>query len=186
MSFLILPHLRRLRYAQQRRKERGQSMTEFALVLPILLLLIFGVIDFGRLLFLYVQVSNGAREAARYGSLVGLEHTSSWVRPQYVDCPSIRQAAIETFGLDAGIQPSDIVIQYDNGATLRSGLSCPVIGGFPDHRLILPGDRVRVTITTQFQFVTPVIRDFVPQIAVSFTAARTILKGGVLVVPGPF
>ena len=43
----------------------GQALLEFAITLPFFLLLLFGVIDFGRLLFTYISLSNGARELAR-------------------------------------------------------------------------------------------------------------------------
>ena len=45
--------------------ERGQALVEFALVLPVLLLLIFGIVDAGRLIYTYNTVSNAARNAAR-------------------------------------------------------------------------------------------------------------------------
>lgn len=48
------------------RKEDGQSTVEFALVLPILLLLIFGMMDFGWLFYNKVMVNNASREGARY------------------------------------------------------------------------------------------------------------------------
>ena len=42
---------------------RAQSMVEFALVLPMLLLLVVGIIELGYALFVYVEVQNAAREA---------------------------------------------------------------------------------------------------------------------------
>jgi Flp pilus assembly protein TadG len=48
-----------------RSNERGQSLVETALVLPILLLILMGIFDFGRAVFAYNAVSNAAREAAR-------------------------------------------------------------------------------------------------------------------------
>jgi TadE-like protein len=45
--------------------DRAQSLVEFALVVPLFLLLMLGLIDFGRLLFSYISLSNGAREMAR-------------------------------------------------------------------------------------------------------------------------
>jgi Flp pilus assembly protein TadG len=44
-------------------------MVEFALVLPLFLLLMFALIDFSRLLFTYASVSNGTRELARSASI---------------------------------------------------------------------------------------------------------------------
>ncbi|HEX5940016.1 MAG TPA: TadE family protein [Dehalococcoidia bacterium] len=42
---------------------------EFALVLPLLLVLLFGVIDFGRALQTYITINNASREGARLGSI---------------------------------------------------------------------------------------------------------------------
>jgi len=44
---------------------RGQSLVEFALILPILLILLMGILDFGRAIAAYNSVSNAARSAAR-------------------------------------------------------------------------------------------------------------------------
>ena len=44
-------------------------MTEFALVAPVLLLLTFGIIDFGRALYFYAAAGNAAREAARVAAV---------------------------------------------------------------------------------------------------------------------
>jgi Flp pilus assembly protein TadG len=50
---------------------RGQALAEFALVVPIFLLVLFGIIDFGRYVY-YVQVlNNAAREGARYAIVHG-------------------------------------------------------------------------------------------------------------------
>jgi Flp pilus assembly protein TadG len=47
------------------RKERGQAMVEFALVLPILLVLLCGIVDFGWIFGNRLQADNACREAAR-------------------------------------------------------------------------------------------------------------------------
>lgn len=51
--------------------DRAQSLVEFALVLPLFLLLMLGLIDFGRLLFSYISLSNGAREMSRVVAISG-------------------------------------------------------------------------------------------------------------------
>ena len=48
--------------------KRGQSLVEFGLLLPILVLLVLGTIDFGRVYFAYVSVTNGARNGADYAA----------------------------------------------------------------------------------------------------------------------
>ena len=52
-------------------------MVEFALALPVLLLLIFGLIEFGMLFSVYVGLTNSAREAARAGSIYQYQHPSN-------------------------------------------------------------------------------------------------------------
>lgn len=47
-------------------RRRGQTLAEFALTLPLLLLLIFGVVEFGRIFQAWVTIENAAREAIRY------------------------------------------------------------------------------------------------------------------------
>ncbi|QHS22504.1 pilus assembly protein [Virgibacillus sp. MSP4-1] len=52
-----------------RKSQRGQAVVEIALVLPILLLLIFGMIDIGRIIHTYMTVEHVSRESARAASV---------------------------------------------------------------------------------------------------------------------
>lgn len=54
-------------YAAPRRRLRGQSLVELAIALPLLLLLLLGTIDLGRMFVDYVQMRNAAFRGARYG-----------------------------------------------------------------------------------------------------------------------
>jgi len=47
----------------------GVALVEFALVIPILLILLVGILDTGRAVNAYVTISNASREGARYASL---------------------------------------------------------------------------------------------------------------------
>ena len=47
-------------------KPRGQTLVEFALALPILLMLTFGIIEFGRMMHAYLALENGSRFAVRF------------------------------------------------------------------------------------------------------------------------
>jgi Flp pilus assembly protein TadG len=51
------------------KRSRGQSLVEFGIIVPVLLLLVLGAIDFGRVYFAYVSVTNGARNGAQYAAL---------------------------------------------------------------------------------------------------------------------
>ncbi|MGD8753629.1 MAG: pilus assembly protein [Anaerolineales bacterium] len=50
-------------------RKAGQSLLEFALVLPLLLIVVAGVLDLGRVFFAVIQVTNAAREGVRYLTL---------------------------------------------------------------------------------------------------------------------
>lgn len=54
-----------------RRSQRGQGLTEFALVAPIFLAMIFGIVDLGRVVWANNSLAGAAREAARYASVHG-------------------------------------------------------------------------------------------------------------------
>ena len=62
---------RPLKRATKRRgdRERGQSLAEFALVVPIFLMLIFAIVDFGMGFHSYITVTNSVREGARVGAI---------------------------------------------------------------------------------------------------------------------
>ncbi|MBZ0305496.1 MAG: pilus assembly protein, partial [Anaerolineae bacterium] len=51
----------------KRRSRRGQTMAEFALTLPVVLLLIFGIIEFARIFQAWITLQNAARVAVRAG-----------------------------------------------------------------------------------------------------------------------
>jgi hypothetical protein len=60
-------------------RTRGQALAEFALVFPIFVLVLFGIISLGLWVFYQQQLSNAAREAARYAAI----HSSS------AQCPTV-------------------------------------------------------------------------------------------------
>lgn len=78
--------------AQPPRRQQAQALVELALVLMAILLLLIGMIDFGRAYTMGVAVQNGAREAARYGA--GLAIYSSLASSSTGD-PKIRQRLID-------------------------------------------------------------------------------------------
>ena len=76
-----------MRLSLLRRKSRGQTLVEFALILPIFVLLLVGIFDFGRAIYAYNTISNAAREAVRvaivvwpWGSYLGDEGVKHGIR----------------------------------------------------------------------------------------------------------
>ncbi|MDR5658932.1 pilus assembly protein [Serpentinicella sp. ANB-PHB4] len=56
-----------------KKNNEGQALVELALVLPILLLLVFGIIEFGRVFGTYLMVTHSAREGARAAAVGALD-----------------------------------------------------------------------------------------------------------------
>jgi hypothetical protein len=54
-------------------RSRGQALVEFALVVPMLFLLILGIIEAGRFIFYYEMLNNATREGARYAIVHGAD-----------------------------------------------------------------------------------------------------------------
>lgn len=79
---------------------RGQAMVEFALVLPILLLLVMGMLEFGRVMHEYIMVTEAARVGARAAVV---NNSDSAVR-------NIIVAAVPT------IKPENVAISPGEGA----------------------------------------------------------------------
>lgn len=57
------------------RTERGASAVEFAIVLPVLFLIVAAIVDFGRAYFTQIQLANAAREGARAAVVLPLGST---------------------------------------------------------------------------------------------------------------
>ena len=65
-----------------RRDERGQALVEFALVLPIFILLLVAIFDLGRAVFAYNTLTNAAREGAVYRIFLWLVFAAHRVQPR--------------------------------------------------------------------------------------------------------
>lgn len=61
----IVNRRRNLRLLRSRRRERGAALVEFAMVLPLLVALLFGIVEFGIALNDYQSIRHGVREGAR-------------------------------------------------------------------------------------------------------------------------
>jgi len=138
---MILERVPSKRPGPGRRGERGAAAVEFALVAMMLIVLLMGMWDFGRLLDAWVVTTNAAREGARYGAIYGADTDMS--DAQVIS--EVQQKAydylVAGFGTRADIQP----YSFSN-----------VTVSFPTGRII--GQSVQVTVWVQVQ-VFPPIRD---------------------------
>ena len=140
-----------IRALRSRFSERGAALVEFALVAPLLLVVIAGIVDFGFLFQRYEVLTNAAREGARLGSL-----------PGYVTCG----ATVSAPGVNTRVR--DYVQQGLNlsAAALTAAMpSNAVVVTCPTQAITLPGGgtanvsmvNVQVTYTHNFIMLGPVI-----------------------------
>lgn len=126
----------------------GQGILEFALTAPIVLLLFFGIVEFGRLVITYTAISSASREGARFGAAVGNEDLG--ILPPFEDCEGIREAAKRISRAFLPIEDSMISIQYDKGPGTSVYSSCA-----PSSDDVELGDRIIVKITTTYEPLIP-------------------------------
>ena len=148
------------------RRFKGQGMVEFALVLPLLLVLIFGIIEAGRLLFLYSAVMSASREAVRYGSASG---DVTGLTTYYEDCAGIQDAAMR-IGRFAGVSAGEVTISYDHGPGTGTFATCPLPGG----QIVKLGDRIVVQVVTNWTPLLPLVN--FSGFPITSQSSRTIIK----------
>lgn len=172
------------------KKSSAQAMVEFAIALPILLMLLYGILEAGRLLFLYSTVVTASRQAVRYGSATGL---GSGGVPQYQNCDGIRAAANKVDYLNAFDHTgSDIVINYDNGPGTPLLSFSPCDGSVDLGVIPSTANTTRIIVEINGDFF-PIIPRLVPFIQRSVAngnpiqgkSARTVLVAISIVVTAP-
>jgi Flp pilus assembly protein TadG len=143
----------------------GQGLVEFALVLPLLLLLLLGMAEFARIFAIYSNLFNAAREGARYGI----------VYPS--DAAGILYAARQKVSL-VNVTNVAFSIVYDRG---------PGTPTFTDSTSLRDGDRVVVNAYYDVEPMLPLLRPLLQNLYVDTTSARTIARLGGLppAAPGP-
>ncbi len=142
---------------------RGQALVEFALVVPIFLILMFGIIDFGRYVYTANALSNSAREAARIGS-VGNRPTECNGLSRQVCVETIlasRSWGVSVVGLDpdvtcARVAPSDPTPNAVSMSTCRTG------------------DLLTVRAESTFTLLTPIIAQFIGNLVISGETMVTV------------
>jgi hypothetical protein len=153
--------IRRSFAASRRTRSPGQGLVEFALILPLLLLLLLGIMEVGRMLVIYSSLSSAAKQAARYGSVAGdSDALVSGEQSFYLDCAGMKETALRTSIL-VGLDTDDIGIAYDRGTTAEPIGRCPLGAATPVlSETIKDGYRVIISITTIYRlWARPIRRD---------------------------
>ncbi len=172
------------------KKNSAQAMVEFAIALPVLLLLLYGILEAGRFLFIYSTVVTASRQAARYGSATGSGPSGF---PRYQECDAIRQSANRADFLSAFDHTSaDVVIQYDSGPGTAIFDTCD--GAVDTNVIPSAANTTRILVNIDGDFI-PIVPKIVPFITRSTTntppnpivgeSARTILVSVSIAVTAP-
>ena len=118
-----------MRVHKRLRSESGASAVEFALLLPVLMLILFGIIEFGMALYRQAILTNASREGARLGIVQSI--------------PPIANAAvdarIDAYLTAAGIDPGTVTRTPPPVLTGGTGSNVTVTLTLPYTYVVLPG-----------------------------------------------
>ncbi|HEU4672420.1 MAG TPA: TadE family protein [Candidatus Limnocylindrales bacterium] len=129
------------------RWRRGQALVEFALIAPVLFLILFAIFDVGRLVYVYNNLSNSTRNGARAGIVT--------LQP---DPPC-------TPGTTTHVQCAELVTESYFTA-VPDGTA---VASCDDANACAVGSVLTVTASSQVTFLTPVISQLLGPITVSAT-----------------
>jgi hypothetical protein len=94
------------RTARKRRAEAGTSSVEAVIVLPLMLMLVFGIAEFGISFTRWNSLTNAVREGARVGVVFRSPCDAGSVE-------DLVRATVSDFAASSGIDPDDIIFDYD-------------------------------------------------------------------------
>jgi Flp pilus assembly protein TadG len=142
----------------RRKASRGQTLVEFALIIPLFVLLLFGIVDFGRAVLASNSISNAAREGAR----------TAIVNQRVSDI----QGRIIDQATGVALAASDIRIAYRDSSNPNDVTNvCRNTAGVPAPRV---GCVAVVTVRAIYQAATPVIGGLVGTICMQSTTMMPI------------
>jgi Flp pilus assembly protein TadG len=154
--------------AARGRRGRGQSLVEFSLVFPIIVLLIVGFFEIGRAVFAFNTIANAARQAVRVATVNQLSDVTDCDETRPIEDPyephwSIRGCAIAAANV-LGISTSNVSVSYASppSATLSCSPTLHV------------GCIASVTVTYNFTVSTPFVNAVIGPIAMSQTSSMPI------------
>jgi Flp pilus assembly protein TadG len=139
-----LIHAQRQKLAARALAEDGVALVEFALVLPLLLLLLFGMLDFGRAFNYWIDSTHLANEGARW-AVVNKNPASTGTLQQYLQ-QQADTAELRNGGTAAVPDPMQVCVSFPNGQVV--GEPVQVTASVTYHWLPFLGDRIGILATT--------------------------------------
>lgn len=127
------------------RRQRGQSMTELALALALLVLMLFGTVDFARIWNIQQVLDNAARTGARYAALPA---EGSQTLPTTADVTTVVDNLLDSAGLTSGV-----TLTLNQAAALNYGV------------VSATGSQLDLSYT--YSLVTPGLAQIVPTVTLA-------------------
>jgi Flp pilus assembly protein TadG len=150
-------------------RDAGQGLVEFALVLPIIMLLIFGAVDLGRAVYAYNTIANAARDGARVAAVNQIATSPDCNEDRPVENPATPHWSIKRCAADAaltiGVRDADVAVTF----SAPSGTSLPCTSSN-----LNVGCIASVTVSYTYTPITPVIGGLVGNIAINSTSQMPI------------
>jgi Flp pilus assembly protein TadG len=144
-----------LRRARERlHDDRGAALVEFALVLPLLLVFIFGILEFGKAFNYWIDMTHLANEGARW-AVVNQNPAATGTLQEYVKS-----------------RANTVELRDGGTASIPSGDEAEVCISFPNGTANV-GDPVRVTVTATYHWI-PFIADRMSSGQVTITGSATM------------
>jgi len=110
----------------QRQTQAGQEVVEFALILPVLILLLLGIIEFGVLMYSYNSIAHATREGARVG-VIGTASTDMIIDAVLARTP----LALTRDDVTVTLTADRVDVQVDYDVRLMTGAIIEAVGGNP-------------------------------------------------------
>ena len=128
----------------RRDSERGQTLVEFGLIIPIVLLIMVGIFDLGRVVFINNSLSDGARDGARHAT----------TDPRDASYCARVDDAVRSATRGQPLTPYTVTITTLDGADIpidsylvcQNGVNGPELAAMAADEEVGPGDRVTVDI----------------------------------------
>lgn len=162
-----------------RRRDRGQTLVEFALVFPVFILLLFGLLDMGRFVYLNSTLSQAAREGARVASV-----EASWLGSSDPSCGTFGgptcPANVAALRTDVTAAVNRMIAPFGPIATGSVYLSCdatsPPTGAWTTQscNATSSGGLTSVRVVYTFTPITPIVGQIVGSIPTSGAATMVI------------
>lgn len=115
------------------RDQRGAIAVEFAIIVPVLLLLVLGILEFGFAYHSWDATQNAAREGARLGAV----------------SPDVGEIEARVRGTTSFLDQTQLTVTIECGLTGGTFAPCPAPSSWDE------GDIVRVTVEYSYDFLTP-------------------------------